>query len=125
MTQIPCPNCGELLECSEKAIGRRMACPRCRTLLRLDADSEGRPGYCRPYRRFGLIRLAVVLGVFLVGLGTGFVWGRGSAHFGQSGVSATSVGFFSASNSIVVEDGPPPPARPVKPAAPPMQCAPP
>ena len=115
MTQIPCPNCGELLECSENAIGRRMACPRCRTLLRLDADSEGRPGYCRPYRRFGLIRLAVVVGVFLVGLGIGFLWGLAVAPGGPSSVSATSVGFFSASNSIVVQDGPPAPMRPAKP----------
>lgn len=123
MTAIPCPNCGEPIACSESAVGRKLACPKCHVLLRLDADSDGRPR-CGVARRplFGLVRLAVVLGVFLVGLGTGFVWGHRASHVPPAGVSATSVGFFSASNSIVVTDPPPPP--PAAKPAPPMPPAP-
>ena len=116
MTQIPCPNCGELVECREEAIGRKMRCPGCRVLLQLDADSEGRPGWGRPRRRFGLVKLAFVLGVFVAGLGIGFLWGRGSAHHGPTGLSVNSFGVFSASNTVVVDDQPPPP--PPRPAPP-------
>ena len=118
MTQIPCPNCGELLACGEEAIGRRVRCPRCRAMLRLEADSEGRPAYGRPRRRFPLLRLAVVVGVFLAGLGIGFQWGVSAARPNPNGgVSATAVGFFGASNTVIVDDngaanGPAPPKPP-------------
>jgi hypothetical protein len=86
-------------------------------MLRLDADGEGRPKCEWPRRRFPLIRLAFVVLVFLAGLGIGFVWGRGAASpASNSGVSATSVGVFSASNNVVVSEktvvSAPPPAKP-------------
>ena len=119
MTQIPCPNCGEMLACGEEGLGRKLRCPRCRVLLRLDADSDGRPACAWPRRRFPLLRLAFVLGVFLAGLGVGFVCGHAAASRPAGGVSATSVGVFSASNVIVSDAkvvGAPAPVKP--PAAP-------
>ncbi len=119
MTQIPCPNCGELLACGDEAIGRRVRCPRCRAMLRLDADSEGRPAPVWPRRRFSLLRLAIVLGVFLAGLAIGFQWGASAAQPNPNGVSATSVGFFGASNTVIVEDNGPANGSPSpKPGAP-------
>src|SRR5450755_1599348 len=47
MTQIPCPNCGELLACREESIGGKLRCPGCRVMLQLDADADGRPAYGR------------------------------------------------------------------------------
>jgi len=122
MTQIPCPNCGELLACGEENVGRKVRCPRCRVMLRLDAESDGGPAARRPRRRFPLLRLAVVLAVFAAGLGVGFVCGHAvGGRPAAGGVSATSVGVFSASNVIVSDDkgvGSPAPARPVAPAPP-------
>ena len=94
MTQIPCPNCGELLACGEEGIGRMIRCPRCRARLRLDADSDGRPAYRYPRRRFSVLQLAVALVLFLAGLAVGFQWGASAARSSGNGVSATSVGFF-------------------------------
>jgi hypothetical protein len=74
-------------------------------MLRLDADGEGRLTCEWPRRRFPLLRLLVVLLVFLAGLGIGFTWGRTAAGTNYNGgVSATSVGVFSASNTVVVND---------------------
>ena len=117
MPPLPCPHCGETIACSESAVGRNLACPRCRVLLRLDADPSGRPSCGLARRPFGLVRLAVVLGVFVAGLGVGYVLGRVRSHASPSGVNAASVGFFTASNNIVVTD-PPAPAPSAKPAAP-------
>jgi len=117
MNQIPCPNCGELLACGEEGIGRKVRCPRCRAMLRLEADSEGRPAYRWPRRRFPLIGLVVVVVVFLAGLGIGFQLG---ASFVQptpnNGISATSIGVFGASNTVIVADSPPPQPKGANPA---------
>jgi hypothetical protein len=116
MTRIPCPHCGELLACSEDGIGRKVRCPRCRVMLRLDADADGRPARGGPRRRFPLLWLAAVLVVFVTGLGIGFVCGHAAgSRPAPGGVSATSVGVFSASNVIVSDTkvvGNPPPAQP-------------
>lgn len=121
MTQIPCPNCGEMLACGEENIGRKVRCPRCRVMLRLDADGDAGPAPARGRRRLPLLRLAVVGAVFLAGLGIGFVWGHAAGmHAGGPGVSATAVGVFSASN-VIVSDAKPaasPPSAPAAPAAP-------
>ena len=120
MTQIPCPNCGELLACREEAIGRKLRCPGCRVMLRLDADADGRPSYGRARFRFPLLRVAIAGGIFLSGLGTGFLLGHTTSDNVTNGVSVSSVGFFSASNNVVVSEktfnvpaaGQPAPAKP-------------
>jgi hypothetical protein len=114
MTAIPCPHCGEKIACNEAAIGRKLRCPNCRVMLQLDADGDGRPVYGWQRRRFPLIRLAVALLLFLSGLGIGFMWGKTTSNTASSGLSVSSVGFFSASNSVVVNGKPvaPPPPRP-------------
>ena len=116
MNRIPCPNCGELLACGEEAIGRKVRCPRCRTMLRLEADSEGRPAYRWPRRRFPLLFVVVTIG-FLAGLAIGFQWGASAAQPNGNGVSATSVGFFGASSTIIVDDGSAKGPTPQKPAS--------
>jgi hypothetical protein len=109
--QIPCPNCGELLTCREEAIGSRLRCPRCRVMLRLDADAEGRPAYERTPAGASALRSVVLAIVFVAGLGAGFMcgWTASMARV-NSTVSATSVGVFSASNTVVVAPPKAPPA---------------
>ena len=109
MNQLPCPNCGEVLACAEEGIGRTMRCPRCRALLRLDADA--RPVYRWPRRRFPLLGLTVALLLFLAGLAIGFQWGATAARTSGNGITATSFGFFGASNTIVVDDHSAPPPK--------------
>ena len=115
MNQIPCPNRGELLTCREEGIDRKMHCPRCRVLLRLDVEPGAQRGCAMPRQRIPL-RLALVVAVFLAGLGIGFQWG---AHVSRSapnnGISATSVGFFGASNTVIVDE--PATPKPTHPAA--------
>jgi hypothetical protein len=118
MTQIPCPNCGEFLACREESIGRKLRCTRCRVMLRLDADAgaDGRPSYSWTRRRFPLVRLAVGVGLFLTGLGIGFLCGQVASSPVTNGLSVSSVGVFSASNNVVVNEktivGGPAPAKP-------------
>jgi hypothetical protein len=116
VTLIPCPHCGEKIACNEQAIGRKLRCPNCRVMLQLDADAEGRPVYGWQRRRFPLIHVAAALILFLGGLGIGFLWGRITSNTVRNGVSATSVGFFSASNSVVVNGRPVAPQPPSPPA---------
>jgi hypothetical protein len=116
MTQIPCPNCGELLACREESIGGKLRCPGCRVMLQLDADADGRPAYGRARRRFPLVRVAIALLLFFSGLGIGFLVGHSTSNTTTNDLSVSSVGFFSASNNVVVSEktivGGPAPAKP-------------